>query len=105
MAHRSHSRQHTGPESGLGVFVVPLALTAGLLALGLLPRVRESVPLAWSFWGAAIALLAWQGVLALRALRDGACGLTLAPPRAQHYIQGCCHLCVYAYWGWYWPPV
>ena len=87
------------------MFVVPLALTGGLLALGLLPRVRESEPLAWSFWGAAIGLLAWQGLLAVRALGEGARGLTIAPPRAQHYIQGCCHLCVYAYWGWYWPPV
>ena len=26
-------------------------------------------------------------------------------PRPQHYIQTFCHSCVYAYWGYYWPPV
>jgi len=44
-------------------------------------------------------------ILALRALAKGAPRITIAPPRAQHYIQACCHLCVYTYWGWYWPPV
>jgi Na+-translocating ferredoxin:NAD+ oxidoreductase RnfD subunit len=93
------------PPSSLSVFIVPLALTGGLLALGLLPRIRESEPLAWSFWGAAMGLLAWQGLLAVRALRDGSRGLTFAPPRPQHYIQTFCQLGIYAYWGWFWPPV
>ena len=38
-------------------------------------------------------------------LGEGAHGITIAPPRAQHYVQGFCQLCVYSYWGWYWPPV
>ncbi len=29
----------------------------------------------------------------------------VAKPRAQHYVQSLCQLSVYAYWGWYWPPV
>ena len=105
MAHTPRSRQHASPVGGLGVFVVPLALTGGLLALGLLPRVRESGPVAWSFWGAAIGLLAWQGLLAVRALGEGARELTFAPPRPQHYIQTCCQLSIYGYWGWFWLPV
>jgi Na+-translocating ferredoxin:NAD+ oxidoreductase RnfD subunit len=90
---------------GLTVFIVPLALTAGLLAIGRLSRIQESEPLAWSFWGTAMALLAWQALLALRALREGAPALKFAPPRPQHYIQMCCQLSIYAYWGWFWPPV
>lgn len=93
------------PGPAVGVFLVPLLLTGGLLALGLLPRVRASGPLAWSFWGAAAVLLGWQAVLALRARRGEAPVLRMGPPRAQHYIQGLCQLGVYAYWGWYWPPV
>jgi Na+-translocating ferredoxin:NAD+ oxidoreductase RnfD subunit len=89
----------------LGAFAVPLALTAGLLALSLLPRVRASAPLMWSFWGAAAGLLAWQLLLAVRARREGARSLRVARPRAQHYVQSLCQLGVYAYWGWYWPPV
>ena len=37
--------------------------------------------------------------------REAAPSLCLAPPRAQHYVQSLCQLTVYAYWGWYWPPV
>jgi hypothetical protein len=89
----------------MGVFLVPLVLTAGLLALTLLPRIQESRALAWSFWGAAVGLLIWQGLLALAARRGGAPVLRRAAPRPQHYIQGLCHLVVYLFWGWYWPPV
>ena len=31
--------------------------------------------------------------------------IVVVPPRPQHYIQTFCHSCVYAYWGYYWPPV
>ena len=89
----------------MGVFLAPLALTAGLLAMSFLPRIRQSEPLTWSFWGAAVLLLAWQAVLAVRARTAGAPALGPFTPRSQHYIQMFCHLGVYAYWGWYWPPV
>jgi len=89
----------------MGVFLAPLLLTAGLLAVSLMARVRQNEALAWSFWGAALLLLAWQAVLALRARRDGPPALGPVTPRPQHYIQMGCHLGVYAYWGWYWPPV
>jgi Na+-translocating ferredoxin:NAD+ oxidoreductase RnfD subunit len=95
----------TAPSRPLRPFAVPLALTAGLIALSLLPRVRASAGLAWSFWGAAAGLLGWQLLLAVRARREGAPSIRVARPRAQHYIQSLCQLAVYAYWGWYWPPV
>jgi Na+-translocating ferredoxin:NAD+ oxidoreductase RnfD subunit len=85
------------------VFSNPLVFTTGLLALTLLPRVRQNELLTWSFWGAAAVLLAWQGWLALRSSR----GLRVSTPvpRAQHYVQSLCQFAVYAYWGWFWPPV
>jgi Na+-translocating ferredoxin:NAD+ oxidoreductase RnfD subunit len=84
-------------------FAVPLVFTTGLLALTLLPRLRQNEALTWSFWGAAALLLAWQGVLAVRSRTRGP--LRLARPRAQHYVQSLCQFAVYAYWGWYWPQV
>jgi hypothetical protein len=84
-------------------FAVPLAFTTGLLALTLLPRLRQNETLTWSFWGAAAALLAWQAVQAVRS--QGPALVRVAKPRAQHYIQSLCQFSVYAYWGWYWPPV
>jgi len=93
----------TAPARTLDAFATPLALTAGLLALTLLPRVRVSAALTWSFWGAAALLLVWQAVLAVRG--PSTPRLRVVPPRRQHYIQSLCQLSVYAYWGWYWPPV
>lgn len=89
----------------MGVFLAPLALTAGLLAVSFLPRIRQSEPLTWSFWGAAVLLLAWQAVLAFRARTEGPPAMGPFTPRPQHYIQIYAHFGVYAYWGWYWPPV
>jgi hypothetical protein len=83
-------------------FPVLLLFTTGLLALTLLPRLRQSEPLTWSVWGAAAGLLIWQAVLAARRAHTT---IRLAPPRQQHYVQSLCQFAVYAYWGWYWPPV
>ena len=80
-------------------------MTTGLLALTLLPRLRQTEALTWSFWGAAAVLLVWQAVLAIRARRGAELSWELATPRAQHYVQSFCQFTVYAYWGWYWPPV
>jgi Na+-translocating ferredoxin:NAD+ oxidoreductase RnfD subunit len=106
-----------------GAFAAPLALTTGLLALTLLPRVRANEALTWSFWGSAALLLGWQALLAFRGRRGGpkvppstrgnspahppeaAPAFVFAKPRAQHYVQSFCQGSVYAYWGWYWPPV
>jgi hypothetical protein len=85
----------------LRVFAVPLALTAALFGLSFIARVGVSAPLRWSFWGASALLLVWTAVL-MAGTRPS---IRLAPPKAQHYIQGLCHLTIYAYWGWYWRPV
>jgi len=102
---RPESTPETPSAGPLGLFWVPLAFTAGLLALTLLPRLRATDRLLWSFWGAGVVLLGWLAVLAIRARKEGAPSIYLAPPRPQHYIQACCHLTVYAYWGYYWRPV
>jgi hypothetical protein len=89
----------------VGAFAVPIAFTTALLSLTLLPRLRAEEALTWSFWAAAALLLAWMAMLAYRARTNPLPGFTRAQPRAQHWVQGLCQLCVYAYWGWYWPPV
>lgn len=87
------------------MFAVPLALTAALLAMTLLPRIQASQLLVWSFWSAAAVLLVWQAVLAVNALKEGAPALVMARPKPQHYIQSLCQFAIYVYWGWFWPPV
>ncbi len=88
----------------LATLAVPFALTLGLLGVSLLPRVQGNQRLTWAFWAAAAVLLVWQAVLALRT-RGHVAGFVSTPPRPQHYIQMCCHLSVYTYWGWYYAPV
>ncbi len=91
--------------AGPGILLWPLGATAGLLALGWLPRVQQSPQVAWAVWGAAVGLLAWQVLLALRFRNGGLPGLIWTTPRAQHYIQACCQFTIYLYWGQFWPPV
>ena len=86
-------------------FAAPLAFTTALLALTLLPRVRQNEALTWSFWGAAAVLLVWLAVLALRARAQSRIILGVGDTAPQHYVQSLCQFTVYAYWGWYWPPV
>lgn len=111
---RRRDRRQTSPgdasppdlpgASGLSAFAVPLGLSAGLLAMSLLGRVSQSRSLTLAFWGAGGLLLVWQALLAASS-RGTVPGFVSTPPRPQHYIQMCCHLSVYAYWGYYWAPV
>lgn len=100
------ARSSSPPEGGsLTVFAWPAALTLALLALSFHPRVSANDALRWSFWGAVAVLVGWQALLLHRARRAGAPLLHMTPPRKQHYVQSLCQFGVYAYWGWFWPPV
>jgi hypothetical protein len=101
----AHATSSGSSGQSLQRFGVPLALTGGLIALSLLPRVRGNGALAWAFWGAAALLLVWQAILAAGARRGPSRSLVFVKPRAQHYVQSLCQFGVYSYWGWYWAPV
>src|SRR5262245_57958006 len=86
------------------VWWIPPALTLALFTISLTSRVQTHAVVARSFWSVIGALIVWQAALYFsRGPRR--LSIVLAPPRPQHYIQAMCHLSVYAYWGWYWPPV
>ena len=83
---------------------LPLLFTAALLALTALPRLQVTPILTYAFWGAGAFLALWTGWLVLaRPARPRR--IVVVKPRPQHYIQTFCHSCVFAYWGYYWPPV
>ena len=83
-----------------------MAFTAALLALTALPRLQATPMLTWSFWGAGAVLFLWNLWLIFRfSGKPRRPRIVGVPPRPQHYIQTFCHSCVYAYWGYYWPPV
>src|SRR5262245_36477486 len=84
----------------------PLALAALLFGLAWLPRISSNPRLFWSVSGAGALLVAWAGLLWIRARATGALFRTeCAPLLRQHYIQASVQTCVYLYWGWYWPNV
>ena len=87
------------------VFMVPLALTVGLVLLSFAPRVAGNPILARSFWGAAIVLLVWQVALFVRLKGASETRSLSTVLRPQHYLQALVQLAVFAYWGWYWRPV
>lgn len=84
---------------------LPLLFTAALLALTAMPRLQATPALTYSFWAAGALLILWTGWLTLVAKGGRTRRILVVKPRPQHYIQTFCHSCVYAYWGYYWPPV
>ena len=101
LSHAAHAAVPAGSWAGLAV---PFVFTLGLLAASFLTRVQGNARLSAAFWAAGAGLLVWQAVLALRA-KGALPGFVSTPPRPQHYIQMCCHLSVYGYWGYYFAPV
>lgn len=79
----------------------PVALAAALLGYTLLPWVRSTPGLLWTFSGVAGGVLVWSAILWAAAVRRGqALRVEFAPVRS-HYVQACVQLCILAYWGWY----
>jgi hypothetical protein len=96
----------TPAAASLNLFWVPLGLTTALLLVSFVPRIQQNPILIRSFWSACGVLFAWQAALFIQMRRTGTVpALPLLPPRPQHYIQAMCHISVYLYWGWHWPPV
>jgi hypothetical protein len=91
-----------GPQQALAI---PCAFMLALLALTLVPSVRRSTTLTWSFWGADTALLAWCAALFMVARRNNRRFVLEIVLRKQHYLQACAQMSVLLYWGWYWRQV
>jgi len=84
---------------------LPLAFTAGLASLSVLPAVRANARLERSFWIVAAVLVVWNLALFARFIttrRTLALDVVL---RKQHYLQACAQGSVLLYWGWYWRTV
>jgi hypothetical protein len=101
--------------SSLRILSLPLGLTALLAVLTLTQRVQTSAPLAASFVGAVVALVAWAAALVWQLRRPRSARADAEPLRPsrsldvvlrpQHYVQALVQLSVFAYWGFFWRPV
>ncbi len=86
--------------------LVPVVLALSLLGFVLVPPIRGHTRLAWTFAAVAGVLVVWQVLLWIHAARLGrTLGVELVRPLKTHYIQASIQICIYTYWGWYWPKV
>ena len=91
--------------SPAAAFALPATFVAILLALSLLPAVRENPRVLWSFLAPAGILLVWAALVAWDAARQGRTLSLSVALRPQHYVQACAHTSLFIYWGYYWRPV
>lgn len=84
---------------------LPVLLAFALCILALALRARSAPILPLSILGAAAILIVYAMALRPKAI---AAGRTLAlefAPKTAHWVQLIMHICIYSYWGWYWPQV
>lgn len=93
------------PLSPIRLFVLPIGLMLFFLLLSFTPRVQSNETLIYTFWIiSALLLLMYFATLAVIFTKglDTEIKIIIARP---HYVQMTMHLCIFAYWGWYWPQV
>lgn len=90
---------------GAFVLKVPGLFAAVLLLLSFFPRIQSNEVLVYSFWAAALCLLAWHGLLLKQCAQSANKKTFVIALKPQHYIQAMVHLSVYTYWGMNWQPV
>jgi hypothetical protein len=80
-----------------------------ILLLALFPlyvsRVGDSRVLSSTFWAASAALLVFLLILRRQVARSGRSLYYEVVLNKVHYVQLTMHICVFGYWGWYWPEV
>ncbi len=94
-----------GPFRQPRVLLLPLAFTAALAAMSLLPVVMRNAHLSWAFVGAAAVLGGWNGLLLASTRRQRRLLAVDIVLRPQHYVQACAQGALLLYWGWYWREV
>ncbi len=92
-------------RSARTVLLLPLAFTAGLAGLAVLPSVRDNSRLLTAFLMAAAVLLTWNAFLFFWTLRTGRVLTVNFVVKKQHAVQACAQAAVLLYWGWYWREV
>jgi hypothetical protein len=95
----------THAENRGRVLLLPLAFAFGLASLALAAPVRQNAKATSAFIGASVALCVWNAALLLWTRRGGRILALEVLLKKQHYLQACAQGSVFAYWGWYWPPV
>jgi hypothetical protein len=87
------------------LFLLPVGLILLFFILSFTDRIQSNDILLNTFWsitGLLILFYAITSFIQLRKDKQASILIIIAKP---HYVQMIMHLCIFAYWGWYWPQV
>ena len=87
------------------LYFIPLALISLFFSLGFSDRVLANDTLRITFFTiSGLLLFCYIVMLVFIRIRKSATEIILIVIKP-HYVQMLMHLCIFAYWGWYWPQV
>ena len=87
------------------IVLLPVGLILLFFLLSLTSRVQANNALLNTFWiitGLLVLLYTITSIIQSRSGKQVSILVIIAKP---HYVQMTMHLCIFAYWGWYWPQV
>ncbi len=76
-----------------------------MVAVSLLPEIRDRSRVSHSCWAVAAAVTVVAALLQFRLRRARRAVLCEVAMRKAHYVQAAMHSCIYLYWGVYWREV
>jgi len=92
-------------NNNIRLYLIPLALLSLFFLLSFSDRVLANDTLKITFFTISGALLfLYIGMLIIIRIRKSATEIILVILKP-HYVQMLMHLCIFIYWGWYWPQV
>ena len=87
------------------LYLIPLSLIFLFFSLGFSDRVLANDTLKVTFFTiSGLLLFCYMGMLVFIRIRKSATEIILIVMKP-HYVQMLMHLCIFVYWGWYWPQV
>jgi hypothetical protein len=87
------------------LFFIPTGLILLFFALSLTSRVQSNDTLLYTFWGISGFLALFYIITTIIQLQKDKTASILIIIAKPHYVQMIMHLCIFIYWGWYWPQV
>lgn len=86
-------------------YLIPLSLILFFFLLSFTDRVQSNEVLTLTFFSLSGALLALYILVMFLVGKRKASSEVLLVIAKPHYVQMIMHLCIFAYWGWYWQQV
>lgn len=87
------------------LFLLPVGLILLFFLLSFTDRIQSNNILLNTFLAITGLLILFYAITSFIQLRKDKQASILVIVAKPHYVQMLMHLCIFAYWGWYWPQV